>query len=455
MTSVQRMHLCLVVCSIIPIGVSHDVFAIYFGDWHVNDDMSKLHGPNWTEWELVVNAKPRWEGHHQPNIPKEDMPGFGTHAREDTIEGMTAKVNAAQAHGVDGFLFDWYWYAEKGTATGGGFLNEALDNGFIPMIEQEESTMKFALMWANQDWVDVHPAKKGWNGCYRPNPVLSSVHVNEGARAVNVDNGPNLLLQFDGFMNASIYTSAFEHVAKTYFVKKNYYRVPTKLSNGTVARCAYFAMYQMEYFTKAVGGAAQAAAVVDQFRRFAEAEGECLHFVAMLQGSVAALSKYDKEFSILGVSSTTSYNWGKVLSPSEYTWPVTNYSTLGPAAVDAWKLIEQHYTPLGMPFAPTITVSWDSTPRVLPSDPFGKWGYPWTASYHSTPTEFEAALCGAKAYLDAVCSNDADVPGSGVPWCPPLFVNAWNEWSEGAYLEPDQQFGYQKLEALKAVLGKP
>eukprot|EP00041_Stephanoeca_diplocostata_P023716 m.588404 g.588404 ORF g.588404 m.588404 type:complete len:157 (-) comp22364_c0_seq5:1037-1507(-) len=95
----------------------------------------------------------------------------------------------------------------------------------------------------------------------------------------------------------------------------------------------------------------------------------------------------------------------KVLSPSEYTWPVTNYSTLGPAAVDAWKLIEQHYTPLGMPFAPTITVSWDSTPRVLPSDPFGKWGYPWTASYHSTPTEFEAALCGAKAYLDAVCSN--------------------------------------------------
>ena len=35
------------------------------------------------------------------------------------------------------------------------------------MVCQNRDTMKFALMWANQDWVDVHPAKRGWNGCYR------------------------------------------------------------------------------------------------------------------------------------------------------------------------------------------------------------------------------------------------------------------------------------------------
>lgn len=68
---------------------------------------------------------------------------------------MAAKVQVAQAHGIDGFLFDWYWYAEKGAGTGGGFLNEALDSGFIPVTEQKGNDMKFALMWANQDWVDV------------------------------------------------------------------------------------------------------------------------------------------------------------------------------------------------------------------------------------------------------------------------------------------------------------
>ena len=35
-----------------------------------------------------------------------------------------------------------------------------------------------------------------------------------------------------------------------------------------------------------------------------------------------------------------------------------------------------------------------------------------------------------------------------------LFFNAWNEWSEGSYLEPDTKRGYAFLEAVKKISAK-
>lgn len=35
-----------------------------------------------------------------------------------------------------------------------------------------------------------------------------------------------------------------------------------------------------------------------------------------------------------------------------------------------------------------------------------------------------------------------------------LFINAWNEWGEGAHLEPDERFGCQYLRNIKQILSK-
>ena len=75
---------------------------------------------------------------------------------------------------------------------------------------------------------------------------------------------------------------------------------------------------------------------------------------------------------------------------------------------------------------PGLFTSWDNTPRRKNGG----------IVYHgSSPMLFKRY---ASIQISKAKSNN----------CPFVFVNAWNEWAEGAHLEPDDKYGYDYLEAL-------
>jgi hypothetical protein len=87
------------------------------------------------------------------------------------------------------------------------------------------------------------------------------------------------------------------------------------------------------------------------------------------------------------------------------------------------------------PLYKTVFPSWDSEPR--------KPGRGTIYAY-SSPSLY-------RQWLQAAC----DWTLKNYPKDERLvFVNAWNEWAEGAHLEPDRRFGYAYLEATKSVLSK-
>ena len=70
-----------------------------------------------------------------------------------------------------------------------------------------------------------------------------------------------------------------------------------------------------------------------------------------------------------------------------------------------------------------------------------------TARYQDTSAVFINANPGAyRAWLEAAIR---DSQSSSAPDTRLVFVNAWNEWGEGTYLEPDRRWGRAYLEATR------
>ena len=82
---------------------AYEVAVYYFPQWHADAQNEKSHGYPWTEWESLKAAKTRFEGHQQPKVP---LWGYEDEADPKV---MAKKIDIASSHGIDIFLYDWYY----------------------------------------------------------------------------------------------------------------------------------------------------------------------------------------------------------------------------------------------------------------------------------------------------------------------------------------------------------
>ncbi len=98
---------------------------------------------------------------------------------------------------------------------------------------------------------------------------------------------------------------------------------------------------------------------------------------------------------------------------------------------DIWKMTTERKPDGNIHTIPGGTVQYDETPRR---------GDKALVFKNSSPELFEK-------YMQIQLSRAEEVYHSDL-----LFLDAWNEWGEGNYLEPDTTWGYQYLEALKNAI---
>jgi Glycosyltransferase WbsX len=373
------------------------VFAYYFPNYHRDARNEKKHGEGWTEWDLLKAARPRFPGHYQPKVPL-----WGCEDEADPLV-MAKKIDAAASHGLTGFIFDWYFYED------GPFLGRALDEGFLGAANNDQ--LKFALMWANHDWVNLFPATIG--------------------------ETPSLF--YPGGLSLEGWDRLTDFVVEKYFSHPSYW-----LIDG----CPYFSIYEMASFIKGIGGLDHAVFAMNAFREKVRKAGFPdlhLNIVAwgLSESSFAVLPVEQRAANpveaaqALGTRSVTPYVWVHHFDLSPH-FPRVDFETVAQVNYESWETLS------AMPFAffPNVTMGWDPSPRTNQSREFENVGYPYHATMEGTPAAFQAALVTAKHWVEKH-------PGtSGV-----ITINAWNEWTEGSYLEPDTRSGMAYLTAIKDVFG--
>jgi hypothetical protein len=375
--------------------------AYYFGNYHVDPRNETAHGPGWTEWRLVQQAMPRFTGHAQPKSP---LWGFEDES-DPTV--FARKIIAASNAGLSAFIFDWYWYND------GPFLQGALEKGYLAAANKNE--VKFAIMWANHDWMDIQPAKLTAPG----------------------------QLQFSGAVTIDTFRHMTDHIVKTYFSEPSYW---------SIDNCPYFSIYQLYKFVEAMGGVQEAANALREFREKTRSAGfRDLHINAITWGveephsltdasNLKSISSTKGLLQDLEIDSTTSYVW--IHHAEMDNFPVTQYEKV---AQGYYQYRSSAAARFGKPYFPNVSMGWDSSPRACQSDIYVKREYPFLPVVQgNTPEAFAEALRSAKRFLDDTPELQHKI----------LTINSWNEWTEGSYLEPDTQTKYQYLDQIEKVFAK-
>jgi hypothetical protein len=224
-----------------------------------------------------------------------------------------------------------------------------------------------------------------------------------------------------------------EYIAERCFSDPDYWTIDGR---------PYFSVYELFRLVEGLGGIGETKAALQRFRDVAKNAGHPgLHLNAVAWGvkilpNEKSIANPRELLRALGFDSATSYVWVHNVPLKEF--PVTPYSRVADQAAQYWRVAG---TELGLPYHPNVTMGWDSSPRTCQSDVFDNVGYPFTPTMGgNTPAAFERALRSVKEFLDSRAEQ------------PRIFnLNAWNEWTEGSYLEPDTVNGLGYLEAIRRV----
>lgn len=379
------------------------VIAYYLPQYHPIPENDKYWGKGFTEWTNVAKAKPLFRGHDQPHIPA-DL-GFYDLRLPEIRE---AQANLAREAGIEGFCYWHYWF-------GGG--KELLEMPFNEVVNSGKPDFPFCLGWANHNW-----STKTW--------VVGGQIRNEMIAEQTYPGTEDYILHFNTYLRA--------------FKDKRYIKVDGKLL------FVVFAPLDMP----------DSKAWMEKWNELAHKNGlNGFHFVGISENFTVTDNTKKCKYSFNSLNGTAKTMYQNVFDKgfdavnSRGTNRAQAMSTnillyyfkrllmkMGLRVLvrcNYKKIIENYYVEEDRQenVYPTIIPNFDRTPRAG-----------WNTNnlwFNSTPQLFRKHVEKALKLIEGKSPEHAII-----------FLQSWNEWGEGNYMEPDVVWGHQYIDVLRNTLNQ-
>ena len=338
-----------------------DVGAYIWPAYTGADNRSRIFWPEGMgEWQSVRSALPKLPGHRLPRVP---LLGYQDEADPQV---MRQQIDLAANHGVNTFIYDWYWY------DGLPYLENCLNDGFLKA--ENRGRMKFYLMWAN------HDVNFTWDK--------------------RISDQPGAVL-WQGRQPREEFIRITERWMERYFTQPNYY---------TVDGCPVVMIYDVDNLIKGLGGVRPARMALDDFRRRAVCAGfkgvhiqmvlwsEGVHDLSGVDGSHMNSAELARA---LGFDSLTNYQYVHFVDIDR------DYAEVMRDVERKWA----SFNKIGIPYWPHVSIGWDNNPRF---NSLRK-----GIMKNNTPEEFGRALEKAKSLAES----------TGAPMVTINSWNEWTEMS--------------------------
>lgn len=377
------------------------VIAYYLPQYHPIPENDEWWGKGFTEWRNVGLAKPLFKGHYQPKVPA-DLGYYDLRIPE--VREQQAEL--ARDAGIEGFCYWHYWFNGK----------ELLEMPFNEVLKTGKPDFPFCLGWANHSW-----SNKTWT---------------VGKKFTDT------MLMEQTYPGIDDYTNHFNTYIKA-FKDPRYIKV-----DGKLLFVVYdpFALPDSHFF-------------IDTWNRMAKENGlDGFFFVGLTTNFLirSNIAGFDQKWNYnLNTDASLFYNKvlelgfdavnsrgsarAEMLSRGKYSYVIEKvlkniFKLNNIMKYDYRDIINYLYVKEDKweNVFPTIIPGWDRSPRS------GERAVIW---YNNTPELFQKSIENCLDIVD--CKEDSRKI---------IFLQSWNEWGEGNYVEPDCKYGHGYLEALKKTI---